>query len=269
MYIKTLKPTICKIKASVITLALLILITGCGQGNRCGCDARGFDIYSFNFFHHVQGSGNVVRETRLIEDVSTVVLSEEGDLYIDMGDKEKLIIEAEDNLQEYLIAEVEYSVLDIKKLPDNIILEATKPIQYYLTLTELKSLTVKNSGDVDITGVVTDLFRVYVTGSGSVRIGSLNLRQLDVELSSSGNLTIGRGVAEVQNITLSSSGEYDGSNVESLQVDVGLSSSGNARINVLDKLEVNLSSSGNVYYLGDPGIITNESSSTGRLIKMQ
>jgi hypothetical protein len=40
-------------------------------------------------------------------------LSEEGDLFINVGDQEQLIIEAEDNLQEYLVAEVQNGALDI------------------------------------------------------------------------------------------------------------------------------------------------------------
>ena len=268
MFRKMRIPTVGETKPYIIALALVLLLTGCGMEHSCECDAEGFDLNLFNFSRHVQGSGNMIRKVRAIDDVSTVVLSEEGDLTINMGDKEQLIIEAEDNLQEYLIADVEAGVLDIKKYPHKIILEPTKPIRYHLTLKELKSLRVKNSGDVDISEVKTDFLRISVTGSGNVRIGSVDLRQLDLELNSSASLTIGQGEVETQNIMISSSGVYESIKVNSLQADLGLSSSGNAWINVNDKLTVSLSSSGNVYYLGDPDLAKYESSSTGRLIKM-
>ena len=228
----------------------IILIAGCTS------------LLGFN--RKVHGSGNLVKETRNLQNFTEVVLSEEGDLFIEVGDQVELIIEAEDNLQEYLIAETVNNVLEIKKLPENVTLNATKPIRYYLTVTELKSLTVKNSGNVEITEVDTDSFSIRVTGSGSVHIGRLDARRIEIELTSSGNLVIDNGEVEEQHVRLSSSGEYDGKNVVCQTADVKLTSSGDATLNVLEVLTADLSSSGNVYYVGKPRVIYKDSSSTGR-----
>jgi hypothetical protein len=238
--------------AKFITLCAIgtILVAGCTS------------LLRFN--QKVNGSGNVVKETRVLQDFTEVVLSEEGDLFIEIGDQNELVIEAEDNLQEYLIPETGDNVLDIKKLPENITLNATKPIRYYLTVKELKSLTGKNSGDVNITEVDTDSFSVRITGSGSVHIGKLKAQRLDIELTSSGNLTIDSGDVEEQHVRLSSSGEYNGKNVACKTAYVALTSSGDATLNVLEDLTADLSSSGNVYYLGSPKVVYNDSSSTGR-----
>lgn len=216
------------------------------------------------FNRNVHGSGTVVEETRVLEDFTEVVLSEEGDLFIEVGDQEQLVIQAEDNLQEFLRAEVVDNVLDIKKLPENVNLNATKEIRYHLTVNELNSLTVKNSGNVDISEVNTDNFSVRITGSGSVHIGSLKVHRLEIELTSSGNLVIDRGEAEAQQVRLSSSGSYDGRNVASKIANVILTSSGDATLNVLEVLTVDLSSSGDVYFVGDPDVEYKDSSSTGR-----
>lgn len=228
----------------------IILIAGCTS------------LPKFN--QKVYGSGNVVKETRVLQDFTEVVLSEEGDLFIEIGNQNKLVIEAEDNLQEYLIPETGDNVLNIKKLPENITLNTTKPIRYYLTVKELKSLTGKNSGNVNITEVDTDSFSVRITGSGSVHIGKLYAQHLEIELTSSGNLTIDSGEAEEQLVKLSSSGEYNGKNVACKTAYVELTSSGDATLNVLEVLTADLSSSGNVYYLGSPKVVYNDSSSTGR-----
>ena len=87
-----------------------------------------------------------------------------------------------------------------------------------------------------------------------------------MELTSSGNLTIRDGKADEQNIRLSSSGEYDGENVICQNAYITLTSSGNAILNVLEVLEADLSSSGNVYYIGKPRIIYKDSSSSGRVL---
>lgn len=220
------------------------------------------------FNRKVYGSGNVVQETRSLGDFNEVVLSEEGDLFIESGTQNELVIEAEDNLQQYLVAESASNVLDIKKLPENVTLNATRPIRYYLTVRELESLTVKNSGDTEITEVDSERFSVRVTSSGSVHIGDLKIRSLAIELTSSGNLVIDRGEVEEQRIRLSSSGQYDGERVICQDADVALTSSGDATINVQATLTADLSSSGNVYIVGDPKVIYKDSSSTGRVISI-
>jgi len=238
-----------------ISLFIVILIMGC--------------ISSLGFNRRVYGSGNVIKEGRDVQNFTEVVLSEEGDLFIDFGEQEQLIIEAEDNLQKYLIAEVQDGVLDIKKLPENVTLHATKPLRYHLILRELKTLTIKNSGDAKVTEVNTDNFSIRITGSGSVHINTLNVHRLDMGLTSSGNLLIDEGRADEQIIRLSSSGEYDGENVICQNAYVKLTSSGNATLNVLEDLEADLSSSGDVYYIGNPKIVYTDSSSSGRVQPLQ
>lgn len=239
------------IKLLVMSMVSVVLIASCTN------------VLGFN--RRVSGSGNVVQENRTLQSFTEVVLSEEGDLFIDVGDREQLIIEAEDNLQEYLVAEVNMGILEIKKLPENVTLNATQPIRYYLTVKELKSLTIKNSGDAEVSEVRADKFLVHVTSSGSVHIGKLDVQRLDVELTSSGDLVIDEGEADEQFIRLSSSGEYIGKNVICQSAQVRLSSSGNATLNVLEVLEADLSSSGNVYYIGNPRIVYKDSSSSGRV----
>jgi hypothetical protein len=68
-----------------------------------------------------------------------------------------------------------------------------------------------------------------------------------------------------QDIRLSSSGEYNGEYLTCQTASVELSSSGDATLNVLEVLTADLSSSGNVYYVGNPKIVINNSSSTGRV----
>jgi hypothetical protein len=218
------------------------------------------------FNRKVSGSGNLVEETRTLQDFTEVVLSEEGDLFIEPGIKNELVIEAEHNLQQYLIAETVSNVLDIKKLPENVTLNATKPIRYYLTVKELESLTVKNSGNTEITGVDSERFSVRITGSGSVHIEDVNAGTMAVELTSSGNLVIDRGEVEELRLRLSSSGEYDGESVICQNADVTLTSSGDATLNVQGTLTADLSSSGNVYYRGNPKVVYKDSSSTGRVL---
>lgn len=258
------------LRVCLVTLFILsaVGLSGCleGFGLRSTSDGIGNDI--FHFKRMVVGTGNSVRETRNLEHFSRVILSEEGDLQIKGGEYEQLMIEAEDNLLGYLVSEVNDGSLDIKKRPDNVQLDATKPIRYTLTVSSLDTLIVKNSGAVEITEVNGMHFKLKISGSGGVQINSLAVDTLDIEITGSGNLTISEGSVNEQTIRLSSSGNYEGKNVASKRAEVKLSSSGDATVNVLDSLIASTTSSGNIYYTGNPPQISIQAmTSSGRVIR--
>ncbi|MBN1872859.1 MAG: DUF2807 domain-containing protein, partial [Anaerolineae bacterium] len=62
----------------------------------------------------VEGSGNVIEETRDVRDFSRVRLAGFGRLHIERGDTESLRIKAEDNLLQYITTEVKDGELDIR-----------------------------------------------------------------------------------------------------------------------------------------------------------
>ena len=82
-----------------------------------------------------------------------------------------------------------------------------------------------------------------------------------IGLSSSGDATAPALTADHFEIRVSSSGDYHGESVRSAQVTVRLNSSGNARLWAEESLDATLSSSGSVYYNGDPELFDSYSSS--------
>ena len=219
----------------------------------------------------VQGSGEIVQEQRSIQGVTAVRVANQGDLYIELGDDEKLVVEAEDNLIDLLESDVRRGEL-ILKTKEGVDIRKTKPIRYFLTVKALDEISVSSSGDIEAPEFSTDTFTINVSSSGDVNVDGLNVDeltvrisssgdvvvdvldadQLNVDISSSGSLKILEGKVMDQEISLSSSGEYIARYVESNQADVLISSSGDATIQVSDQLNVKISSSGDVYYYGEP-----------------
>ena len=234
----------------------------------------------------VRGSGTVVEETRAVSNVSGVELSMQGTLYITMGDSESLRIEAEDNLMEYIQTDVSMGKLAIKSRQGTD-LRNTHPINYYLTVTELSSLVISSSGDIESDDLQSDSLSITISSSGNVSIGGLDCTSLrvkisssgnvdiselmadsiNVDISSSGNLDIQKGQVQKQDINISSSGEYRARDLESVSADVVLTSSGEATIRVSEHLTGRLSSSGNINYIGNPDVNVNMTSS-GRAVQI-
>lgn len=210
----------------------------------------------------IKGSGNVVEETRAVSGVSGVNLSTIGHLTIEVGDTESLRIEAEDNLMEYIETEVNNGRLTIgHRDPTRISLRATKPVNYFLTVTGLDTIMVTSSGDIEVGDLETDVLSVEIDSSGDVTLGVVNADTLEVDIDSSGNLDIAGGQVEAQYITIDSSGSYSAQDLQSAEAEVRLTSGGSATIWVLNHLEANLSSSGDLRYRGNPTVDATTTSS--------
>ncbi len=234
----------------------------------------------------IRGSGTVVTEIREVSNIWNVELAMTGKLHISLGDREALTIEAEDNLMQFIQTDVSLGKLVIKT-SERTNLEPTRPIIYDLTVTKLSAITISSDGDIEADNLGSDSFSVTVSSSGNLTISSLDCTSLQVKssssgntalgnlmgdsisvtISSSGNLEIQNGQVQKQNIQLSSSGEYHANALASTTADVTISSSGSATIRVSDQLSGSLSSSGNVYYIGNP-IVSINSTSSGQAIQI-
>lgn len=256
---------------AVVLPALMCTLGGCLEVEKGGCSESRI---------RVQGSGHVISEERSVQDITGVNLATIGTLYIEFGNEEKLIIEAEDNLIDYFRTRVRGGTLTIETRR-NTNLDCRKPLKYHLTVRDLSRISISSSGDIfapdidagrftvnvsssgdlEMGDLRADLLRVNISSSGDVQIGNLNASAADVSISSSGSLHIAGGQVEEQDITVSSSGSYHAGDLESARARVRVSSSGNVHIYVTDELDVVLSSSGSVYYAGSPSVRQTISSS--------
>lgn len=208
----------------------------------------------------VDGSGTLTEETRPVSGVTAVRLSMPGTLHVEIGPSESLRISAEDNLLPYIQTEARAGELDIHT-QSNVNLRPSLPIDYYLTVQSLDTLHVSSSGGVEAPALTATHFEVGISSSGSISIEGLVAETLQVDISSSGSLAILGGSVERQEVSISSSGAYAAKDLESLQASVRLSSSGSATIRAVESLQADLSSSGNVYFLGSPQLRVDTSSS--------
>ncbi len=221
----------------------------------------------------IRGSGRVVEEERPVSGFTSVELATLGNLYIEMGDEEKLRIEAEDNIIRYLEVEVRDGRLKIDSR-DGVNLLPKNPVYFYLTVRELDtvelsgvghievpdltvgqlSVITSGVGDIEMEDLDADTVRVKISGAGDVEMEDLYADRLEVDISSLGNLSIAGGEVGEQDVTISGAGNYQARHLESAQAEVHLKSLGSVTIRVHDHLKVNISGAGSVRYVGSPTV---------------
>lgn len=207
----------------------------------------------------VYGNKNVVKKERSAGSFSGVRVSTGIDVYLKQGDKMSLAVEADENLHEYIITEVNNGVLNV--YTDANIREAEMK-RVYVTMKEINYVSTSSAGDViGETPVKTEELKLSASSAGDIKL-EVYVKSIDADVSSSGDLTL-TGEADVLDVSLSSAGDLNAFNLKVREADISVSSAGDADIYVTEKLTARASSAGDVNYRGDPKYIDAHSSSAG------
>ncbi len=193
----------------------------------------------FSGLQPVRGSGRLEERTYEVEGFHGVVLSNQGDLTIEYGAEERLVIEAEENLLSYLEAEVVDDMLWLRTRP-NVWFRPTRPIRYHLTVTRLDAIELTGSGNAEGPVLKGGDVSVRVSGSGDVALEGIDAEDaVEVKATGSGNIrivgdAIGRAGERVS--------------VRGNRVRLSANGSGDVRVRGLraDRLDVKLTGSGNL-----------------------
>jgi hypothetical protein len=115
----------------------------------------------------VNGSGNVIEETRAVSGFSAVSLATTGLLSIETGNTESLRIIAEENLMDLIVTEVRGRELTVKSA-DGVNLKPTSTIRYFLTVGVLNEISIYSSGDIQAPDLKAGDFSLNVSSSGNM-----------------------------------------------------------------------------------------------------
>jgi len=200
----------------------------------------------------VRGSGNVITESRSVQNFDRVSISGSGEVIITQSDEESLTVEADDNIIRYITTEVSGRTLYIGFARNVSVILPTQP-RFDLQVKDLVGVKVSGSGKIVAESLDTDGLEIDVSGSGDVRVESLTTRDVEAKISGSGDIDLA-GEATEQMITVSGSGKYRAGDLRSERADVKISGSGDATVWTTETLDSHISGSGSLRYYGQPQI---------------
>jgi hypothetical protein len=207
----------------------------------------------------VHGNNRVVTEERETHRFTGLRVSSGIDVYLKQGDKEAISVEADENLQEYILTEVRDGILHV--FTEVNIREAERK-RVYVTMKEIESIRTSSAGDVYGEGPVkTDKLELTASSAGDIKL-EVHANRIEADISSSGDITL-TGEADELEAHLSSAGDLNAFDLQVREADVSASSAGDADINVSEKITARASSAGDIHYMGNPKYIDAHSSSAG------
>ncbi|MFC1663311.1 head GIN domain-containing protein [Patescibacteria group bacterium] len=223
-------------------------------------------LWAFSFIYG-RGSGVLASETRDVTDFDKVEISGQGTLIIDQSGEETLKVEADDNLLDRIETEVDNNTLKIRvKTPWLFgIIWPRSEITYHLTVDDLSKVSISGSGKIRTDSLDSESLDISISGSGNADM-TLDVKNLDINISGSGKFTLD-GNATEQDVNISGSGDYDGKDLISETASFKVAGSGKGIVNVTNTLDVEISGSGSVEYLGDPEDVNQSISGSGKISK--
>lgn len=188
-------------------------------------------VASCDFTRGVEGSGNLKTESRPVSGFTGVEVHGSAKLVVEQGDAESLSVTADDNLLQHLASDVTGSKLTLG--PRDVSVSPSEQIVYKLSVKNLNSIGVSGDVTVDATGIKTESLSIGISGAGNISIS---------------------GEAAQQTISISGIGKYKGENFQTADTSVAISGSGQAVVAASKRLDVQVSGSADVRYVGNPEV---------------
>tara|TARA_R110002049_G_scaffold15667_2_gene63904 strand:- start:3633 stop:4352 length:720 start_codon:yes stop_codon:yes gene_type:complete len=187
-------------------------------------------------------------------------------VYLNFSDTEqKLRIQANDNLHEYILVNKESNKLTVKL--DNVRrIKGKETLNVFITAKKIDNFTIKGNAKLVLEdSMETDNLKINLTGNSSIS-GPLDLQSLD--LNATGNCMIDfSGSVKTMDVKLSGNSEISDYDliVDLLKID--LSGNSNAFLTVSNSISIDASGNSVLSYKGNANIVHQKLSSSSKIVK--
>ena len=214
-----------------------------------------------NFNFGKIGNGRVVSEERQIAENFTEIKASAGlDIYLTQGNENKITVETDENLMEYIQTYVRSGKLHITS--ENIRKSTEKKV--YVTFIEVKNIQASSGVDIVGNSVIKSENLILKSSSGAeIKLEVLS-REITASTSSGAELELS-GKATNLFAKASSGSELDAKKLLTINCTAKASSGAEIKVNVQEKLTAKASSGGEINFYGNPASVESNKSSSGRV----
>lgn len=201
----------------------------------------------------VQGSGEVISETRTVAEFERIVLAGEGQVLLGSGSEGEVEVETDDNLLTHIEVEVSEGTLTISTEPD-VDIDPTDGVTYRLGCPEITAATLAGAGTIDLQMCATTVqLELVLAGAGAIVAPDLDVSSLRASLPGAGSIEAD-GRADRIDVLLAGVAAFDGADLRAAEGTVESSGVGAAAVWVTDSLDLRLSGVGGISYYGEPTV---------------
>lgn len=219
-----------------------------------------FSSCAVDMFNRVNGNRNVVTEDRSTkEDFTKIKVSTGLELYISQGSKNKITVEADENLQDIIITEVKDGVLKIYSEKN---IWRSKARKVYVTIKNLDAIAATSGSDVYTNErlKVNDL-NISATSGADITI-SVDANTVETSATSGSDIEIS-GVSNNHISKATSGASIDAYQLRSRNVTAKVTSGADINVYASESIVAKATSGGGIDFKGSPKKVDKKTSSGG------
>lgn len=215
-----------------------------------------------NMFNRVNGNGNVkIADRSTSENFTKIKVSTGLDLHLSQGSKNKIVVEADENLHDIIMTEVNDGELRIYS--EKGIWQATSR-KVFVTVTNLEALTATSGADVYANETIkTNTIEINATSGADIRI-VIDADNVETNSTSGSDIKI-EGIANNHVSSATSGASIDAYGLQSKNATANVTSGADINIYASESLKAYASSGGDIDFKGNPKQIDKKSSSGGSI----
>lgn len=185
----------------------------------------------------IRGSGIVVAETRFVNDFNRVSLTGIGDVIITQGENESLVVEADDNIMQYVKSEVRNGTLVLgftDEVRSNEYKLDPSEVRFNLGVNEVTGLDVSGVGNIQLSSYYAGELELQITGVGDIVAASLKMENLEIVIDGVANIDVSSIDANRVDIVINGVGEVTIDSLVANEYEASLNGTGGIDINSLN-----------------------------------
>ena len=198
----------------------------------------------------IDGNGNVTKEQRAVSSFNKIDISGGYEVLINQGSEERLELEVDENLLEYIETETRKNTLYISSKKQ---IGSASSLKLYITVVDVEDIDVSGAIELKNKGTYkTANLEIDISGAADIDL-DVDVENLNMDISGASETTLS-GNARNFEIEISGAGELQAKKLKTRNTTIDISGAGSAIVNVKKTLNVSVSGSGSVKYKGSPKI---------------
>ena len=203
----------------------------------------------------IPGSGKMSVETREVGAFTRVKINYPAEVVILQGETESVKIETDDNLLPQLSTDVNGETMviqnNVKGWEQRI--EPSEHVKLTITVRDLQGLDFAAAGTVRLESLEVENLEIELNGAGEIRIIDLQAQNLTARLDGVGSITAS-GKVDFVSVVVIGLGSFYGEKLVSAKADATIDGMGSADLHVREHLTATINGMGSVGYLGSPEV---------------
>lgn len=203
------------------------------------------------------GNGHVILENRPVSAEFNAIKSSAGiDVYITQGNENEIVVETDENLQEYIATEISGNTLKI--YPEKSI-RRSKALKVHVTFIDIERLSASSASSINTTSEIRSQNLDLSTSSGASASLEVLSENLEAKASSGSEITLS-GKAQSFLVQSTSGATIRARDLQTIRCSATASSGSEIRVHVKEELEASASSGADIRYFGEAGTSIKQSS---------